>query len=113
MDPTWRYKHGIRPTLRHLMILVVGSALLSAAAAPLPASVMLPLAPALLVVLLILFDRPGPAKYWLAGLLGSLTFPAVVAWGDWVAFAARPGNPGPLITAALAVLNVLAVTSLV
>jgi len=96
MDPSWRYRHGLRPTLRHLMILVLGVALMSSLVAPLarPGSstadwlliLWLPLTPALLSVLILVFDRRGPAKFWLAGLIASLTLPAVVAWADGIAW---------------------------
>jgi hypothetical protein len=97
MDPHWRYRHGVRPTLRHLMILVLHVALISAAVQPLArrsadlATQLLILAgsPVLLAVLVLILDRHGPVKFWLAGLIASLTLPAVVAWFDWLAWALR------------------------
>jgi hypothetical protein len=92
MDPNWRQPYGLRPTLRHLMILVVHFALLSALAAPLVKggefglmTLLLPVSLPLLSLLIFLFDRPSPAKYWLAGLLTSLFLPSFVAWCDVLA----------------------------
>jgi hypothetical protein len=92
MDPTWRQPYGLRPTLRHLMILVVHFALLFALVAPLlrdglygVVTILLPLSPPLLVVLVLAFDRPSPAKYWLVGLLASLFLPSLVVWCDLIA----------------------------
>jgi hypothetical protein len=104
-----------------MMILVLNFALLSAVAAPflrggglvsLVATLALPLSPALLAILIALLDREGPAKFWLAGLLASLFFPALVAWFD--VMAAWVGMPGPKDVGlpALAVLNALGVVSL-
>jgi hypothetical protein len=45
--------------------------------------------PPLLSLLVLVFDRPSPAKYWLAGLLASLFLPSlavsfdVLAAGSW------------------------------
>jgi hypothetical protein len=97
MDPTWRYRHGIRPTLRHLMILVLAVAMVSASVAPLVrpgssplewvvAGLTLAMSPALLAVLVFVLDRPGPSKNWLAGMIASLTLPALVVCVDGVAW---------------------------
>ncbi len=81
MDPHWRHPYGLRPTLRHLMILVVHFALLSALVRLLGGGlyggliIVLALSPPLLSLLVLVFDRPSPAKYWLAGLLASLFLP--------------------------------------
>ena len=105
MPPAWRRPYGLRPTLRHLMILVVGAAVLSALAAPLRPQMgngvtfflLLPLGPPLLATLVLLLDRPGPVKYWLVGLLGSLFLPACFAALDGLAllWVWSRGLPGP------------------
>ena len=85
MDPNWRHPYGLRPTIRHLMILVLDVALLSALARLLGGGIhgnlfiLLALSPPLLSVLILVFERPSPAKYWLAGLIISpfLAFLAV------------------------------------
>jgi len=43
-------------------------------------TLLLPVSLPLLSLLIFLFDRPSPAKYWLAGLLTSLFLPSFVAW---------------------------------
>ena len=59
MDPHWRHPYGLRPTLRHMMILVVHFALLSALARLLRSGVygglilVLALSPILLALLLL------------------------------------------------------------
>src|SRR4051794_39680798 len=95
MDPNWRQPYGLRPTLRHLMILVVHFALLSALVAPLVGrgqfglmTLLVPVSLPLLSLLVFLLDRPSPAKYWLAGLIASLFFPSFVAWCDGMAMVA-------------------------
>src|SRR3954451_11580901 len=92
MDPTWRRPYGLRPTLRHLMILVVHFALLLGLIAPLlrggmygVLTFLLPLSPPLLSLLVLVFDRPSPAKYWLVGLLASLFLPSLVVWVNLIA----------------------------
>jgi hypothetical protein len=82
----------LRPTLRHLMILVVHFALLFGLIAPLlrggmygVLTFLLPLSPPLLSLLVLVFDRPGPAKYWLVGLLASLFLPSLVVWVNLIA----------------------------
>jgi hypothetical protein len=89
MDPNWRHPYGLRPTLRQLMILVLHFALLFALTAPLLKSnaqaalaLMLPLSPLLCSLLVIVFDRTSPAKYWLAGILIALCAPALVGSFD-------------------------------
>jgi hypothetical protein len=120
MDPTWRHRHGLRPTLRHLSILVVHAALLSAAASSLlrdPAfrkqawllTLLAPLSLPLLALLVLLFDRPGPAKAWLAGLLGALFVPAMAAWGVGMAWAAGWPPQTPRAWLALPAVTVAAV----
>lgn len=91
MDPRWRHPYGLRPTLRHVMIGVVYVALASAwfrGATPGVLTLLLPLSPPLLALLVLLLERPGPAKFWLAGLIASLFVPALVAWSDLVALMA-------------------------
>jgi hypothetical protein len=129
MDPAWRHPYGLRPTLRQLMIVVVLVAMLSALAAELlrmkllgVATLLLPVAPLLLSMLVLLLDRPGPVKYWLVGLLGSLFLPALVAWFDgvlltnWTAaralLAGRGIRGGGLFVLALFVLNAIGVASI-
>jgi hypothetical protein len=87
MDPRWRHPYGLRPTLRHLMILVVYFALIFALVAPLRdagldgwISVLVPLSPPLLALLVVLFERASPAKLWFAGLLLALTPVALLIW---------------------------------
>src|SRR3954468_18081177 len=85
MDPSWRHPYGLRLTLRHMMILVVYVALSSALfrrAAPEILTLLVPMSPPLLALLVLLFERPSPAKYWLVGLLASLFFPSLVVWCD-------------------------------
>jgi hypothetical protein len=85
MDSRWRHPYGLRLTLRHLMILVVHAALVATMLRGLPrelVTLILPLSPPLLALLVIGLERPGPAKYWLAGFLASLFVPALVAWSD-------------------------------
>lgn len=78
------------------MIAVVLAALLSAAASPLLrkspgrdewllAGLLLAASPILLAVLLLVLDRPTPAKPWLVRLVASLAPPAFVAWLDALA----------------------------
>jgi hypothetical protein len=89
MDPRWRHPYGLRPTLRHVMILVVFAAVVSALFRGAPGEVVtlvLPLTPPLLAVLVFVFERPSPAKYWLCGLLASMFVPAVAAWFDLTAW---------------------------
>ena len=93
MDPNWRHPYGLRPTLRHQMILVLHFAVLFALVAPVLRgrwgagwTLLLPLSPPLLAVLVLAFDRPNPAKYWLVGLVASTFLPTLVVWCDliWV-----------------------------
>jgi hypothetical protein len=120
MDPRWRYKHGVRPTLRHLMIVVVAVALLSSVAAPMvrhgvngsdlaQATSVVIFAPALLGLLVFMMDRPGPVKNWLAGLLLQFTYPVLVVWSDVLTYWFGQGRRlfWPLV-----VLNALAIPSL-
>jgi hypothetical protein len=120
MDPNWRYRHGVRLTLRHLMILVLHVALMSAAAVPLArrgayfpdqfqASLILAMAPGVLAVLVLVLDRPGPVRFWLAGLIASLTLPAVVTWADWLAWAF---GAWPRYAWAIVILNALGLATL-
>jgi hypothetical protein len=102
MDPRWRHPHGLRLTLRHLMILVVYFAVLFALIAPLERgghyglmSFLLPLTPPLLALLVVVFERPGPAKFWFAGVLVSLAFPAFVAWADLIGLFAWTAGVAP------------------
>ena len=119
MDPNWRHPHGLHPTLRHLMILVVYFALVFALAAPLlrageaaQLTLLLPLTPPLLALLVLMFDRPGPVKYWLVGLIASPTLLGFVAWLDFLAVAM--GTHGlDRVFPLLVLLNVLALSSLV
>jgi hypothetical protein len=92
MASKWRQTYGVHPTLRHLSILVLFFALLSAMVVPalksgsyLIASFLLPLSLPMLALLVMLLDKPGPMKIWLAGLLAYLFLPALVAWVDWMA----------------------------
>jgi hypothetical protein len=91
MDPHWRHPYGLRPTIRHLMLLVLDVALLSALVRLLEYGlyagliVVFPLSPLLLSVLVVVFDRPSPAKYWLAGLLILLFLPSVAVSLDVLA----------------------------
>lgn len=97
MNSTWSQPHGLRLTLRRIMIAVAVVAVLSAVASPLMkpgtsgydrlmASLVLPFAPLMLAVFLFLFDRAGLVKFWLTGLLASLFLPAFVAWFDVTAW---------------------------
>src|SRR4051812_308856 len=97
MDPSWRRSYGLRPTLRQLMIAVLAAALMSALIAPSlrsgldpMAALLLPFSFPLLAALVFLLDRPGPAKYWLVGLLGSLFLPALALGFDLVVAAGGP-----------------------
>jgi hypothetical protein len=94
MDPKWRTAYGLRPTLRQLMILVLFAAIVSSLTAPslrgkslwtnyLLISMVLITSPLVLAMLILFLDRPGPAKYWLVGLVASLSWPAYVLWLDW------------------------------
>jgi hypothetical protein len=106
------------------MILVGYAAVISALAAPLLrpsaspierwiATLLVPFSPPLLAVLILLFDRPTPAKYWLVGLLASLFAPLFVLWCDAlsVAWSLGPGL-GRVPFIVLVVLNLLMVASL-
>jgi hypothetical protein len=91
MPSQLRQTYGIHPTLRHLTILVLYFALLSAMLAPalksesyLVAGFLLPLSVPILAALVMLLDRRGPFKIWLAGVLTLLFLPALVAWIDWI-----------------------------
>ncbi len=108
MDPRWRHPHGLRPTIRQLMILVVYGALVSAIAATIlrddsgpPAylaiSVLVPLSPLVLALLVLIFDRGGPAKAWLVSLLAHLTFPTFMAWVVGMMMVAGPTVPTYLL----------------
>jgi hypothetical protein len=98
MASRWHQTGGLRPTLRQLLILVLFFALVSAVMVPplksgsyLIASFVLPFTLPILAVLILLFDRRGPIKFWLVGLLASLFLPAVVVWVDaMVAIALGP-----------------------
>jgi hypothetical protein len=46
----------------------------------------LPLTLILLSLLILVFDRRGPAKFWLAGLIATLSMPAFVVWVDGLAW---------------------------
>ena len=91
MDPRWRHPHGLRPNIRHLMILVLDVALLSALARLVPGGItgmlfiILGLSPPVLALLVLVLDRPSPAKYWLAGLLASLFLPCLAVAFDGLA----------------------------
>src|SRR5690348_14987455 len=114
MDPRWRLPYGLRPTLRQVMIVVVFVAVATAlfrGAPPLVLSVLVPLTPPLLALLVALFDRPGPAKFWLAGLIASLFPPALAAWCDlWVWWY---GGDQASVALALIVVNGLGLVGLV
>jgi DNA-directed RNA polymerase subunit RPC12/RpoP len=118
MQSSWLRPNGLRPTLRHLMILVVHSALLFSLVAPflrsgslLVASIALPLSPPLLAGLVLLLDAPGPVKYWLVGLIASPTLLGFVAWLDFIAVAM--GRHGlDRVFPLLVLLNVLGLASL-
>jgi hypothetical protein len=127
MSTDWRRPYGLRPTLRHLVILVLGAALASSVAfpalrggSPLLASFVLPLTLPLLSALVLLFDRAGPVKYWLSGLLGLAFLPALILWVDAVAltfggsaaFLMNRGLSTEAGVAGLALLNVLGVLTL-
>src|SRR5437764_11097233 len=117
MDPNWRPRYGLRPTLRHLMILVVHFAVLFALIAPLLrgglyglVTFLLPLSPPLLAVLVLAFDRPSPAKYWFVGLLASLSFPGFVLWCDLIGVLAWRSGWWPVgVLLVLLVLNTFGV----
>lgn len=114
MDPRWRHPYGLRLTLRHLMILVVYGAVASALfrrAKPELLTLLLPTTPLLLALIVLLFERPSPAKYWLVGLLASLFFPALVVWCDLSAWSYGQGQTWVLVW--LLVLNSLGVVWLV
>jgi hypothetical protein len=73
----------------------------------------LALSPTLLALLVLVFDRPSPAKYWLAGLLASLFLPSLAISFDLLAAAAGGyiwRNRGSLLI--LDVVNVLGVVAL-
>jgi hypothetical protein len=114
MDPRWRHPYGMRPTLRHLMILVVYVALASwmfRQAPPELLPFLLPVSPPLLALIVLLFERPSPAKYWLVGLLASFFFPALATWCDVMAWQYAP-VPSSLLFG-LFVINSLALAWLV
>jgi hypothetical protein len=89
--------HGLRPTLRHLLILNAYFAILFAVLlpisrlpAPLPGawgrlalySFALPVSPLIATVLVMLFERPGPVKKWLVALISRLVLPSMALWLD-------------------------------
>jgi hypothetical protein len=124
MDLRRRHALALRPTLRQLMIVVGYAAVVSALAAPLlrsgatpierwTATLLVPLSPPLLAMLILLFDRPTPSKYWLVGLLASLFGPLFVLWYDALSLAWSPGGGlGRVPLVVLVVLNLLMVASL-
>jgi len=75
------------------MVLVLDVALLSALARLLGGGIhgglfiLLALSPPLLSLLILVFERPSPAKYWLAGLLISLSPPSLAVSLDVLAAA--------------------------
>src|SRR4051795_12848971 len=91
MDPgQWR-PYGLRPTLRHLMILVLYGAALCAIFTPafrqMPPTRMAVIelfsfsvffSPLILVILFRLLDRPGPVRDWIVAVLLSLMLPCMV-----------------------------------
>jgi hypothetical protein len=121
MDPHWRHPYGLRPTLRHLMILVVHFALIFGLIARIPQGIrhesmvflLLPGSPPLLAVLVLILDRPSPAKYWLCGWLASLSFPVFVLWCDSIGvFAWRDGWWNSAMTPILFLLNTFGLVAL-
>jgi hypothetical protein len=58
--------------------------------------IILPLSPPLLALLVVLFERPGPAKFWLAGMLLSLSIPAFVVGVDVIGVLAWRAGYSPL-----------------
>ena len=116
MDHKWR-SHSFQPTLRQHMILIIFAALLLAI--PLPAmrqgrpdwrsllwmfSCWACPAPFLLATLVLLFDRPGNVRRWIAMSSASLAIPVVCLYVDlW--FLYEPGDISLLGILILVVLN--------
>lgn len=108
MDPTWRHPYGLRPTLRQAMIVVVFVALAATLfrdVTPDVRTLLVPVSPPLLALLVVLFERTSPAKFWLAGLLASLFPPALAAWCDLLAW--RHGRGQVTLVPVLVVVNAL------
>jgi hypothetical protein len=89
--------YGLRPTLRHLLILNAYFAILLAILLPVsrlpvalpgvwamlfPYSLALPVSPLIVTVLVMLFEQPGPAKKWLVALSSRLVLPSLALWLD-------------------------------
>ncbi len=85
--------HGLRPTIRHQMILVAHFAVLITVVGSLSRSPVLGatlnapvtallLSPWILAILILVLDRPGPLKYWLAPVLLMLFAPLVAVSYD-------------------------------
>jgi hypothetical protein len=102
------------------MVLVLAVALLSALVRLIHGgihgglSILLAMSPPLLSMLVLVFERPSPAKYWRAGVLISLFLPAlavsldVLAAGYWWFVGERPG-----ILVLLCLANVVGVVALI
>lgn len=100
MDPQWRHPYGLRPTLRQMMIVVVFAALAAAvfkATSELERTLLLPFASPLLALAVAVLDRPGPAKFWLAGLIASLFVPLLAATCDLAIWRSGVGGPVPVV----------------
>jgi hypothetical protein len=110
----------LRPTLRHLMIGIVYFSIVFAVAAPflrsspswsvlVAVSLILPASPVVLAVLILVLDRPGPARRWLPHMLAVLFGPVLVLWFDLYEVAARARGTRNLDLIYLAVFNGLGV----
>src|SRR5262249_52091350 len=108
---------GLRPTIRHVMILNAYFAILfwivfAAARRPLnlpgrlgvlfPYALALPVSPLIVTVLVMLFERRGPAKKWFVALCSRLILPALALWLDLLvvvelAAGQRPLKGGPFL----------------
>ena len=86
---------GLNFHLRHLASLVLGFAIVLGVATPLarvlgargvvhPTLLLLLIAPWLLAILVLIFDRKSPVKFWLAPFLLSLLAPALTIGHDWL-----------------------------
>jgi hypothetical protein len=73
-------------------------------------SLILPASPVVLAVLILVLDRPGPARRWLPHMLAVLFGPVLVLWFDIYEVAARvrgTQNLGPFSLAAINGIGVL------
>jgi len=105
MDPNPHRTYGLRPTLRHLMILVLYGAALCAVFTSsfrqMPPtlkgvielfSFSVFFSPLILWILFRLLDRPGPVRDWIVGVLISLFLPCMAIHFTLTIFVIRPGR---------------------